>query len=491
MDVVEEEHKYEAERSTELPDIERVLPSGARIAHRAPIELDATYFDTTDRRLLRCGLTLRRRSGGGDAGWHLKVPGEGAATREEIRRPLSAALLPEVPAELADLVLARLRGEPLRPVARIRTRRVVHEVLDSAGPVVEIADDTVRAEVVGEAGARSWREIEVEVQPRGHKLAKRVAASLRAVGIRPSTERSKLATLLLPDDSRDARVHHRREVLRARLVEQSEELVARDLDVRRGRPDAVHDLRVAARRLRSCLQSFAPLFDEGSSARLGVELRWLSGLLRAARDLEVLARRIDGEIGEALALRGRAEVRRAVKAQIEREQRAAVADLDEGLRSPRYAALLDDVLAFADRPAYRAGRRPRRQQLLARVDHDARRVRRRLRRGRRAEGPARDVLLHEARKAAKRARYAAETIAPLRPRRAAALARHFEEVQERLGERQDAVVSRAFLEELAHDGDDASRAVTFALGALARDEERRVAEVDGHLPKARAAALGG
>lgn len=45
--------------------------------------LDAVYYDTADLRLIRAGMTLRRRTGGQDAGWHLKLPA-GAGARDEI-----------------------------------------------------------------------------------------------------------------------------------------------------------------------------------------------------------------------------------------------------------------------------------------------------------------------------------------------------------------------------------------------------------------------
>ena len=53
----------------------------------AESDLSATYYDTADLRLLRSRMTLRRRRGGSDAGWHLKLPA-GADSRDEVRHPL-------------------------------------------------------------------------------------------------------------------------------------------------------------------------------------------------------------------------------------------------------------------------------------------------------------------------------------------------------------------------------------------------------------------
>jgi inorganic triphosphatase YgiF len=109
----ESERKFDVEGATTLPDFAR-LPQVARVA--APIEetLDATYFDSPDLRLAAAGVTLRRRTGGRDAGWHLKLPAADGA-RTELRHPLAG---PEgtVPDDLARLVRGLVRHAELGPV---------------------------------------------------------------------------------------------------------------------------------------------------------------------------------------------------------------------------------------------------------------------------------------------------------------------------------------------------------------------------------------
>ncbi len=102
--------------------------------------LDAIYYDTADLRLIGEGITLRRRTGGEDAGWHLKLPA-GADTRDEIRLPLTSTD-GAVPEELAALVRAYTRGVALAPVVRIQTRRRVLRLLDGTG------QDTIAAESI-------------------------------------------------------------------------------------------------------------------------------------------------------------------------------------------------------------------------------------------------------------------------------------------------------------------------------------------------------
>src|SRR5579859_5160920 len=158
----ETEIKYEAAAGTSLPRFDE-LPQVARTSEAPDEQLDAEYFDTRDHRLLAAGITLRRRRGGHDAGWHLKLPA-GAHTRREIAVPLGAAGEP-VPGELTRLVLVHTRGRGLRPVARIRTRRSRLLLLDDAGKsLAEVASDHVTARAAGRDGRTSrWHEVEFEL----------------------------------------------------------------------------------------------------------------------------------------------------------------------------------------------------------------------------------------------------------------------------------------------------------------------------------------
>src|SRR5205814_9007246 len=118
--VTETETKTESLASWALPGRDD-LPHDARTSRPYEEQLEAEYYDTGDLRLIRAGITLRRRRGGHDAGWHLKLP-VGPDTRREIRLPLGRAG-GRVPRELAGLVRVHTRGEPLQPIARLPTRR--------------------------------------------------------------------------------------------------------------------------------------------------------------------------------------------------------------------------------------------------------------------------------------------------------------------------------------------------------------------------------
>ena len=133
----------------------------------APVEhaLEAVYLDTADLRLLRARITLRRRTGGADAGWHLKLPA--GTARRELHAPLGRASK-KPPKALLEPVAGVLRGAQAQPVATLRTRRVVTALRDADGRLLaEVADDTVTRDPPpapgGAAELQTWREVEVEL----------------------------------------------------------------------------------------------------------------------------------------------------------------------------------------------------------------------------------------------------------------------------------------------------------------------------------------
>src|ERR1700735_924507 len=84
---LETEQKYDAGPDFELPDL-GTLP-GYSVTEPETVNLAAIYFDTDDLRLLANKVSLRRRTGGEDAAWHLKLPVR-PGTRRERHLPLSA-----------------------------------------------------------------------------------------------------------------------------------------------------------------------------------------------------------------------------------------------------------------------------------------------------------------------------------------------------------------------------------------------------------------
>ena len=227
-------------------------------------------------------------------------------------------------------------------------------------------------------------------------------------------------------------------------------LMSYDPRVRRDEPDAVHQMRVATRRLRSMLSSFGQVLRRDELGPLAGELKWLGDVLGAARDAEVL----DAHLRDALEhlppelVMGPVAARVRVHfAPVEADARAAVL---KALDSDRYLELLGGLdRLIADPPLAPEAGRPA-AEVLPRA---ARRIRRGLRRrilraARTPAGPDRDAALHEARKAAKHARYSAEAVSPAFGKPARRFARRVKKVQSVLGEHHDGVVARAAVREL-------------------------------------------
>ena len=196
-DHLETEQKYDADADFVLPEL-----GGRRSAEPKRIYLSATYFDTDGLDLIRHKVTLRRRVGGDDEGWHLKLPVR-KDTRQEIHAPLDEGAAGSVPARLAAQVKDITAGHTLRPIAILDTERTVVPV---AGPVgnalAEVADDRVTAVRFGEMDSEpmTWREIEVEAKsPDAADLLATIGNALREAGARPSASGSKLARVLGTD----------------------------------------------------------------------------------------------------------------------------------------------------------------------------------------------------------------------------------------------------------------------------------------------------
>ena len=196
---LETEQKYDADADFILPDLTG-LEGRAKATGRQRYYLSATYFDTEELDLIKNRITLRRRVGGPDEGWHLKLPVR-KDTRQEVRTPLSEGDNGTVPARLAAQVTDITAGRPLHPIAILDTERTVVTLTGQAGePLAEVADDLVTAIRLDEPRAEPmrWREIEVEAAE-GAKvggLLEAAGQALREAGARRSPSASKLGRLL-------------------------------------------------------------------------------------------------------------------------------------------------------------------------------------------------------------------------------------------------------------------------------------------------------
>jgi len=201
---IETERKYDAAAGFALPDLAG-LGGVAAVTGPQTYRLRAIYFDTADFRLAAAKITLRRRTGGTDAGWHLKLPA-GVDSRREVHAPLGRGAS-RVPGRLAELVAGWTGGQPLRPIARLATTRRVRRLARRDGEVLaEVADDLVVGSLPAPAAAgpgmpewreaSRWREIEIELVTGSRELLDSAGEALRRAGAAPSAAASKLSRLL-------------------------------------------------------------------------------------------------------------------------------------------------------------------------------------------------------------------------------------------------------------------------------------------------------
>jgi CHAD domain-containing protein len=465
---LETELKYEAPDDAVLPKLDEI-PAVSKTRRAGEEHLEAQYYDTEDWRLIKAGITLRRRTGGHDEGWHLKMPA-GPHTRREIQVPLGDADGP-VPPQLAELIRAYTRGEPVEPVAVISTRRERLILLGNDGEsVAELALDDVRARRTGGAATKSrWREVEFELTGGDRRVLDAADELLRRSGLRRAANSAKLervvgvravkpqarGSLKLSPTSKAG------DVVLAYLADQTERVTALDPMVRRNEPDAVHQMRIVTRRLRSTLQTYGSVIWRQDTGQLVAELRWLGVLLGAARDAEVLIEHLRANLADTPDKLVIGPVRARVRAHFAPVDVAARTEVTQALDSPRYFALLDQLDALlTERPLAKSASKPAKTVLPAAARRAYRRTSRRMSQASHARaGQPRDAALHSARKAAKRTRYAAEAVAPAMGPQAGRFAKRIQRVQSLLGDHQDSVIARQVERDLAinaaHAGENA------------------------------------
>ena len=237
--------------------------------------------------------------------------------------------------------------------------------------------------------------------------------------------------------------------------------------------NVIHRTRVAVRRLRSTLRVFADLFVGPSAAWMDTELQWWASVLGAVRDLDVLEPRLEARLDalpDDLVLGPvRAELAETVAA---RRQQAR-ADLLEALDSPRYRDLAATVAAWRQEPPFTEAADRSADKAARYVKRADRKVRQRLAQAvqaYRAGDPEAGELLHRARKAGKRHRYAVEAMEPLWGAKAEKVVAERKQLQELLGDHQDSVVAGELLRELGAGQGSAQGRNGFTWGVLYAQE---------------------
>lgn len=427
----------------ELPGIARVQQ--AQTGHRTEVR-----YDTADRTLGRYGLSLTRITDDGGFRWERsRLPFE---PRDSVRYAAAAEDSADVPPELVGDLQALLRGRPLEAVESAVVSSLTYELLDSANRVAGRVTDEIRtardtdAEVGpgrpakdGELsrGARRWFAAADEPD-----LLDRIGKLLLGAGAFPAATREPMQPPV-PDMDADSPVG---ELLQRYLRSQFTELLQHEPRVRHGDPDGVHKMRVATRRLRSALASYRSALEPEPARSLRAELRWLAAVLGQARDAQVLRHRLRDLVADEPEDLVMGPVAARLDEELLSDYRNAYQQILGALASQRYFSALERLETLIEQPGWTGTAKDPAGPAAARmIRRDRKRLHRRVRQARQLTGEAYAEALHDARKDAKRLRYAAEVWAPVRPEDAGVMVDAAEHLQKVLGEYQDSVVARAYL----------------------------------------------
>jgi CHAD domain-containing protein len=493
---VEMKAKLLVPTTTDLRAIARLTHLGSYpLRPRGTVRLHSRYLDTPHLTLARHGVTVRLRRQGRQ--WEATVTWAGRVEGDVHQPPeLTIALartpaLPFVPppGPLRTHLTALAAGRPLAPILISEIHRRLFDVMPSdpaatPTPVAELGLDRVRLHAPQEGQPEAtYCEVEVE---RRHGDRRDIATLARLlpqdVG-RLSSSESEFArglTLLYGSGiigSSDQRVlgyDTTQTAVRRIVARQLHWLRFHDPGVRTGEdPEALHDMRVATRRLRAALHTFAGGMPPRLHARMTEELKWLGRLLGGVRDLDVQLAKLNGFTAAAPA--GFRPALRRLHAYVEGERTRRRVAMLAGLDTARYFRLLIQLERFA---YSRVAKRPRQGTAQAAIATAGRRAikrafRRLTKRGAKIQAVPRPEDLHALRIRAKRLRYLLEFLQELTGKSGRRLIKYLTTLQDLLGSYHDAVVGadavRTYVES---PGPPLPPASMVALGALVASELR-------------------
>jgi triphosphatase len=495
-DHIEVEWQFDARDTRTVAHwLEGVSVPGFTVTPKGTKHLVDRYIDTPDWAVYRAGFTARIREKGGAAELTMKSMAsatEGIRSRRELTQPLPEASLEAISAagEAGAALLALAGRRPLRFLFTLETARQAYTLADDDSPFGEIALDDTHVPGEGGEGARLVR-VEVEVDGAaverakpfverlvgacrlGPAAASKYQAALQATGLRPPLPPALGPTAIAPGMSIG-------EVAYAVMRKHFGVFLANEGGTRLGLDiEALHDMRVAARRLRAAMAAFRaylpPRFE-----RLRLELGWIAAALGEVRDLDVQLEQLEEwkaglaerEAHSLDALEGLLRERR------ERARRRMLAALD----SKRYERL---VLRFAATLRRGPPRRhlPGREPILATAPGLLERRYRRLRKvGDRIRPGSPPAAYHALRIEGKKLRYLLEFVGPIYGEPAVEFSRRLTSLQDLLGEHQDADVAVELLHDLAARNRRLGPSTLLTMGMLAERYRAHAQDLRARFP---------
>jgi triphosphatase len=480
------------------PAIAEATIAGLGVVPGATKRLVDVYVDTDDWRVGRAGYVLRVRRRAGRVETTLKdlaSATKGLRRRLEVTQPLPASGLAGLDrtGEVGWRVGALAGVRPLKQVLEVRTRRRPFDLTIHGETVAELAlDDTVIA--IGRERRRlRLTRVEVEVQPAWVEAMQPFVERLRReCGLQPATLSKFEAGLMaaglsipgLPDLGPTGVTPSATlgELAFRVLRKDAAAMLAQEAGTRLGEDiEALHQMRVATRRMRAGLDMFADVLPV-RAGRLRAELGWLAGVLGEVRDLDIQLGRFDdwteempGDHREALdeladLLTGHREEARRVQL--------------EALDSRRYERLVSGLVAMLEQGPSRRSSACRAPAVVAMPELILERHRAAGKAARRAKRTGVPSDYHRLRIRCKRLRYSLEFASGLYDGELKGFVRHMTQLQDVLGSMQDAEVASGRLQALAltEEGASLSRATIFAMGGVAERYRSEAEHLLSELP---------
>jgi triphosphatase len=447
----------------------------------------SVYFDTNRQKLRKNGVMLRVRREGHRYVQTIKSKGNsGVFQRDEWETEIAGKepdLSRATDTALEPLLSNKLRRR-LKPLFETRVRRTVYPVVDDTHAISVSLD---RGTIDAGKRAQSLCEIELELERGNASELFNVARKLsQALPVRLAVKSKSERGYEIIDGEGELPVKAEpvgltasasaREAFKMIGLACLKQIISNEPALLKGDPEGVHQMRVGLRRLRAAMSLFAVFLRDRQSEAIKTELKWLTGELGPARELEVLLNRVVApmkrrgrrwrgmpSLSQELAERRNAAVARAQDAVQSARFRALTIDTAAWLEAGLWTDPRDDLVAdqggvtiemFASEQLTRRWRKIRKNgKVLARLDARSR---------------------HKLRIRAKKLRYAAEFFAALYASKRAVRRRHkflsaLERLQDGLGDLNDIAVHEKRIIELKPS--NPSRA--FAAGLLTGREEAR------------------
>ena len=434
-----------------------------------PVIYADAYLDTFDWQLLKNKTWLRYRVSNGTATYTLRkttADDEEDAKKLDMEVHLDGAL--EKPTEISSKRIRKPIDEMIFPrklleQVQVRTHCRRYHVVSPEGTDIEVGFATSSFSLRGlhkPRPARKLYELEAEILDGPEAGFAGFSSLVSATFLFPASNASRLDVAIerfkidipskkIPgklkvrlDDRLDLAI---RKILTFQLQRLREQIpgIKRDVDT-----EFVHQARVSARRMRSCVRYFRDALPESVAAYLTGELKWLGCCLGVVRDLDVFLLNLLRFRARIARLPGKK--RHALEEWIERHRREPLKALCDALESPRYRAFERRFLQFLEKPFPSRPRQPLAAKMVRDVapeliegKFDAV-----IRQGQAVLEKPKLKEFHRLRIQMKRLRYSCEFMAAAYNGALDPFIDRTVEIQDCLGELQDTVFTRNFVDSL-------------------------------------------